>query len=144
MGKDDGLVSRARRRQAAAHSDPAAAIGWASGLVFRAACSLLGLACGLVVALLIVAVWVGIGNPLAQMQSLLLAGTLAGAAVGAVAPEMLLKAITGLSYFVMGWIAAWGGGEPPEAPRNDGWLTACGVFGALYAVVLSILWTLLR
>ncbi|CAN7257657.1 hypothetical protein ASF11_10820 [Acidovorax sp. Leaf76] len=144
MGKEDGLVSKVRRRQSAVPGEVDTATWWASGLVFRAACSLLGLACGLVMALLIVAVGMSIGQSFAQMQSLLLAGALAGAAGGAAAPEMLIKAIAGLSYFLMGWIAAWGGGEPPEAPRNDGWLTACAVFGALYAVALSILWTLLR
>ena len=117
---------------------------WASGLVFRVACSLLGAVCGLVLALLIAVVWASTGKDFSQMQSLLAVGALAGAAGAGLVPEALLKAVTGLSYFLVALLSAWGGGDPPQAPQNDGWLKACAIFGAVYALMLSALWILRR
>lgn len=117
---------------------------WASGLVFRAACSLLGAVCGLVLALLIAVAWATTGKEFAQMQSLLAIGALAGAAGAGLAPEALLKAVTGLSYFLVALLSAWGGDDPPQAPQNDGWLKACAIFGAVYALMLTALWILWR
>ena len=117
---------------------------WSSALVFRLACGVLGLACGVVLALLIAAIGAGTGNPFAGMQPLLVAGAIAGAAGGALLPEALLKTVVGLSYFLVSMLSAWGGGEPPEAPQKEGWLAACAAFGALYVVGLSVLWGLLH
>ncbi|RMA61489.1 hypothetical protein C8C96_2522 [Acidovorax sp. 100] len=69
---------------------------------------------------------------------------MSGAVCGALAPSLLLDALTGLAHFLAGLISALGSGDLPETPHNEGWLRACVVVGALYAVGLSVGWGLLR
>ena len=69
---------------------------------------------------------------------------MAGAVCGALAPNILLKAMTGLAHFLAGMLSAMGGGDIAETTSHEGWLKACVIVGALYMLVLSVGWGLLR
>ena len=117
---------------------------WSSSLVFRTACALLGVAAGSLLALLLGLAGAVLGGPSDAMGTLLAAGAMSGAACGALAPNILLHAITGLAYFLAGLISAMGGEDIADTPSREGWLKACVIVGALYVLGLSIGWGMLR
>lgn len=84
------------------------------------------------------------GNVSVAMDALLKAGAISGALCGGLAPRILSDAISGLMHFFAGLLFALGNGEVPEASRNEGWLKACCVLGALYAAGLSVGWSFFR
>lgn len=117
---------------------------WSSSLVFRTACALLGVAAGSLLALLLGLAGAAWGGPSDAMGPLLAAGAMSGAACGALTPNVLLHAITGLGYFLAGLLSALGGEDIADTPSREGWLKACFIVGALYVLGLSIGWGLLR
>ncbi|MDD2180303.1 hypothetical protein OIN59_22925 [Acidovorax sp. D2M1] len=117
---------------------------WSSSLVFRISCALLGVATGSLLALLLGVAGAALGGYSDAMGTLLAAGAMSGAACGALTPNILLHAITGLAYFLAGLLSALGGEDIADTISHEGWLKACVIVGAFYVLGLSIGWGVLR
>lgn len=144
MKKRDQTASRDQARGERVRGWKEVDSWWASGLVFRAACALLGIGTGTLLALLLVFGGAVVGGTSVAIETLLAAGAISGAVCGALAPHILMAAITGLAHFLVGLLSALGSGEFPSPSHDGGWLRACAIFGALYVLGLSVGWGLLR
>ncbi len=142
--REDRSLRKPYPRRRAEVPEPSAGGWWASGFAFRIACAFMGAATGCLLALLIGLAGSAAGHTYGSLDTLLGAGAVSGALCGALAPNILLKAMTGLAHFLSGLLSALGGGDPPDTPRGQGWLLACAVMGGLYVLGLSIGWELLR
>lgn len=75
-----------------------------------------------------------------SLAKAVLAGSLAGAIVGALAPSTLIYGVQAFMYFVLGFLGAMAGGSGIDPPTpSPKWLWVAFVFGVAYFAALVIL-----